>query len=157
MEYLIRTATEEDMPDVLRLIRELAEFEKEPDAVEMTVEVLVESGFGSQPLFTCFVAEYDAKVVGMALVYYRFSTWKGKALYLEDLVVQEDMRGKGIGKALFEKVMTYANNQNAKRVNWVVLDWNTDAVEFYRKSGATIMPEWWQVCMDQEALRRYKG
>ena len=143
------------MPDVLRLIKELATFEKAPEAVEMTVEVLLESGFSENPLFRCFVAEVDEKVVGMALVYFRFSTWKGKALYLEDLVVQEDMRRKGIGEALFTKVMQYANQEDCKRVNWVVLDWNKTAIHFYKNSGATIMPEWWQVMMEEEPLRKF--
>lgn len=143
------------MSDVLRLIRELAAFENEPDEVEMTMEVLEESGFSTNPDFICFVAEVDKRVVGMALVYFRFSTWKGRALYLEDLVVQEDMRGKGIGEALFNRVMQYGNEEGVQRVSWVVLDWNKEAIDFYKKRGATIMPEWWQVTMDKEALRKF--
>ena len=155
MSTTIRRANAQDMPEVLRLIKELAVFEKEPDAVETTVEVLVESGFGDQPQFICFVAEVDTKVVGMALVYFRFSTWKGRALYLEDLVVQEDMRGKGVGLALFNRVMQFGKEEGVKRVNWVVLDWNKEAIAFYKKAGATIKPEWWQVSMGEEVLKNY--
>ena len=155
MQPVIRKARKEDMTDVLRLIRELATFEKEPDAVETTVAVLEASGFGSEPDFICFVAEVDSKVVGMALVYFRFSTWKGRALYLEDLVVQEDMRGKGIGKALFNQVMRFGREKGVKRVSWVVLDWNKDAIEFYKQQGAEIEPEWWQVVMNEEELSKY--
>ncbi len=155
MKPVIRYATPEDMPSVLSLIKELAVFEKEPDAVDVTVDVLLEEGFGDNPKFTCFVAEMDQEIVGMALVYYRFSTWKGKALHLEDLVVREEMRGKGIGEALYRRVMEFALEQDAKRVNWVVLDWNKGAVKFYERSGAEIDKRWWQVAMSQEQVKAY--
>lgn len=155
MELRIRSAKPHDMPSVLQLIIELAVFEKEPDAVEVTTEELVEAGFGDTKQFKCFVAEVENEIVGMALVYFRFSTWKGRTLHLEDLVVKEKMRGKGVGTALYRKVMEYADQEGVKRVNWVVLDWNTPAIKFYEQTGATILSNWWQVEMGQHALKKY--
>ncbi|NND62475.1 MAG: GNAT family N-acetyltransferase [Flavobacteriaceae bacterium] len=155
MNPLIRKASAEDMPQVLELIEELAAFENEPDAVNVTVEVLQKEGFGDSPLFTCFVAEMDSEIVGMALVYFRFSTWKGRALHLEDLVVKESMRGSGIGEALYARVMKYAKDNHCKRVNWVVLDWNEGAIKFYERSGAHIDKSWWHVGMNEEGIRNY--
>lgn len=151
----LRDATKEDMPQVLELIQELAIFEKEPDAVEIDVSVLEEEGFGENPLFTCFVAEVDNEIVGTALIYYRFSTWKGRSLHLEDLIVKEEKRGQGIGEALYKKVMQFAYDQGIKRVAWDVLDWNTPAIKFYERSGATVMKEWYVVHMQEEGLRKY--
>ena len=108
MDIQIRKAAKEDMPAVLDLIVELAVFEKEPDAVKISVNDLIDQGFGKQPQFTCFVAEVDNKIVGMALVYFRFSTWVGTTVHLEDLVVRESMRGKGVGDALYGQVMRFA-------------------------------------------------
>ena len=108
MNIFVRESTPNDMPQVLGLIKELAVFEKRPNAVEVTVETLIKEGFSLNPLFTCFVAEVDQEIVGMALIYYRFSTWKGRSLHLEDLIVKEKMRGSGIGKALYTKVIEYA-------------------------------------------------
>lgn len=155
MKPLIRDAHPEDMPAVLKLIEELAAFEKEPDAVDMTVDILIEGGFSSNPMFQCFIAEMNQEIVGMALVYFRFSTWKGKALHLEDLVVTASMRGKGIGEALYHRVLKYAWDEGAARVNWVVLDWNEGAIKFYERSGAVIDKRWWQVSMDREGLNQY--
>lgn len=155
MELLIRNARKDDMPSVLQLIVELAVFEKEPDAVEISIEDLKKAGFGDSKQFDCFVAEVDMEIVGMALVYFRFSTWKGRTVHLEDLVVKEKMRGKGVGKALYTKVMEFAVKQGVKRVNWVVLDWNTPAIDFYEQTGATILSNWWQVEMGEEALKKF--
>ncbi len=151
----IREATKKDMPEVLELIKELAIFEKEPDAVEITVADLEREGYGENPLFTCFVAEMDAKIVGIALIYYRFSTWKGRTLHLEDLIVKASERSKGIGEALYKRVMQFANDQGLKRVAWDVLDWNTGAIKFYERSGATIMKDWRVVHMDKKSLEEY--
>jgi GNAT superfamily N-acetyltransferase len=155
MELIIRNARKEDMPSVLQLIVELAVFEKEPDAVEVTKEDLEKAGFGDDKQFDCFVAEVDGEIVGMALIYFRFSTWKGRTIHLEDLVVKEKMRGKGVGRALYTEVMEFAVQQGVKRVNWVVLDWNTPAIEFYEQTGATILSNWWQVEMGEEALKKF--
>ncbi len=152
MEYIIRDGIADDMPQVLTLIQELAIFEKEPDAVDITVKDLIEQGFGDKPLFHCFVAETKNEIVGLALVYYRFSTWKGRTVHLEDLIVRESMRGIGIGMGLYKKVMQYAREKNVKRVEWNVLDWNTTAVDFYKRSGAKILEGWQVVQMDEKGL-----
>ncbi|GAA4275255.1 GNAT family N-acetyltransferase [Aquimarina gracilis] len=155
MSYIIRDAVEADMPQVLELIRELAVFEKEPDAVEVTVQELVKEGFGETPLFHCFVAEVDHKIVGIALVYYRFSTWKGRSIHLEDLIVKESMRGTGLGSALYAQVMKYAKAKGVRRVEWVVLDWNQNAIDFYEKSGATLLKDWYLVQMNEEGVHKF--
>lgn len=155
MKEKIREARKEDMPAVLELIQELAAFENEPDAVIITVDTLEKEGFGEQPLFKVFVAEVDGKIEGMALVYYRFSTWKGRTLHLEDLVVREEKRGTGLGNALYKKVIEYARAQDLKRVEWVVLDWNQHAIDFYERSGATILKDWYTVQMDENGITRY--
>ncbi|WP_108867474.1 GNAT family N-acetyltransferase [Aquimarina aquimarini] len=155
MNYVIREAQKQDMPQVLGLIKELADFENEPDAVEVTVEDLVDEGFGEKALFHCIVAEVSEEIVGIALVYYRFSTWKGRTIHLEDLIVKKDMRGSGIGMALYKEVMCYAQEKGVKRVEWVVLDWNTHAVDFYKKSGAEILEDWRVVQMGQTQLHTF--
>lgn len=155
METIIRKGRKEDMPAVLELIKELAAFEKEPDAVVTTVETLEEEGFGENPLFHVFVAEVDGKIEGMALVYYRFSTWKGRTLHLEDLIVREEKRGTGLGNALYRKVIEFAKEQNLKRVEWVVLDWNKHAIDFYERSGANILKDWYTVQMDEDGITKY--
>ncbi|WP_299674723.1 GNAT family N-acetyltransferase [uncultured Dokdonia sp.] len=155
MNYLIRKAQATDMPDVLSLINELAVYEKEPDAVKISVDTLIKNGTGTNPLFTCFVAEHEAKIIGMALVYFRFSTWEGKSLHLEDLIVSDIHRGKGFGKALYNEVMRYAIQQDVNRVEWVVLDWNTPAITFYENSGALLLKDWYLAQMNRERLHNY--
>ena len=144
-----------DMPDVLELIKELATFENEPNAVKVTVEELQEEGFGADPMFTCFVAELTNEIVGMALVYFRFSTWVGRTLHLEDLIVKEKLRGKGVGEALYAKVIHFAHDHGVKRANWMVLGWNEGAKRFYERSGANIMEDWWQVEMDETGIKNF--
>tara|TARA_B100001146_G_scaffold49924_1_gene43375 strand:+ start:864 stop:1340 length:477 start_codon:yes stop_codon:yes gene_type:complete len=155
MEFQVRKATKNDMPSVLKLINELAVYEREPDAVEVTVADLERDGFGDQPLFNCFVAESEDKIIGMALFYNRYSTWKGKTIHLEDLIVNEDYRGKGIGVQLYKKVMQFALEENIKRVEWVVLDWNTPAVNFYKNTGASVFSEWDTVQFDQDSIKKF--
>ncbi|WP_034919871.1 GNAT family N-acetyltransferase [Gillisia sp. CAL575] len=155
MKFTIRKAEKKDLPQILELIQELATFEKEPDAVEIDVKDLEKAGFGADAFYTCFVAEADNKIEGMALVYFRFSTWKGKTVHLEDLVVRQEMRGTGIGSALYKEVIAYALDQGVKRAEWVVLDWNTPAVEFYERSGANVLRDWDTVQMDKNAMRSY--
>jgi GNAT superfamily N-acetyltransferase len=155
MNISVRLSTPVDMPHVLRLIKELAAFEKEPDAVTITEDTLINEGFGKNPLFTCFVAEVEKEIVGMALVYDRFSTWKGRSIHLEDLVVNEKMRGTGVGKALYTKVIKYAAERNVKRLEWVVLDWNKNAIDFYKKSGAVLLKDWYLVQMDENGIKNY--
>src|SRR5690606_9606308 len=151
----VREALKKDMPQVLELIKELAIFEKEPDAVEVTVQDLERDGFGNNPLFTCFIAEHDEEIVSTALVYFRFSTWKGRTLHLEDLIVKEEKRGKRIGEALYKQVMQIAYNRGLKRVAWDVLDWNTGAIRFYERSGANIVKDWRVVHMDEKGLKNF--
>lgn len=151
----VRPARNDDFPRVLELITELAIFEKEPDAVEVTIEELQKHAASNPPLFTCFVGEYDGNIEGIALCYPRFSTWKGKTIHLEDLIVTEKMRGKGLGKALYDRVLTHAQEQKVRRVEWVVLEWNKNAVEFYESTGATIVPGWHLAQMDGRSLAEY--
>lgn len=151
----IRKGNPEDMKAVLGLIQELAEFEKEPNAVLITVDDLIRDGFSETPLFHVFVAELDSEIVGIALYYYRYSTWKGKTIHLEDLVVKEKMRGTGLGYALYSEIIKQGQKDNVRRIEWNVLDWNTPAVKFYEKSGAKILDDWRVVQMDQEAINYF--
>ena len=152
MNVVVRKANKEDMPEVLELIKELAVYEKQPNAVQIDVDTLVAEGFGDQPLFTCFVSLLEGQIVGMAVCYFRFSTWKGRTVHLEDLIVKASKRGQGVGMALYKKVMEYAASFNVKRVEWVVLGWNTPAIKFYEKTGATILKDWYVAQLDQEGL-----
>src|SRR3954468_21018596 len=149
----IRKGNPEDMKAVLELIQELAIFEKEPEAVVITEEDLIRDGFGEKPLFNVFVAEIEnekqqKEIVGIALYYYRYSTWKGKTIHLEDLIVKEKMRGTGLGSALYAKIIEQGKIDKVRRVEWNVLDWNTPAIDFYIKSGARILRDWRVVQMD---------
>ncbi|MCM5664255.1 GNAT family N-acetyltransferase [Galbibacter mesophilus] len=155
MEYTIRRAVKEDMKQVLELIQELADFEKEPDAVEVTETDLITDGFGEKPLFSCFVAEVNNRIEGMALYYNRYSTWKGKTIHLEDLVVRKSSRGSGLGSALFAEVIKQGHKDGVKRIEWVVLNWNTPAVEFYKKNGALILSDWDTVQLDEEGIKKF--
>ncbi|QYJ68729.1 GNAT family N-acetyltransferase [Flavobacterium litorale] len=151
----IRKGTPKDMPSVLELIKELAHFEKEPDAVVVTANDLVRDGFGTTPLFNTLVAEQDNEIIGMALFYNRYSTWKGKTIHLEDLIVKENKRGTGAGSALYKAVINFAKTQGVKRVEWVVLDWNQHAIDFYKRSGATVFNNWHTVQMDEEGIAKF--
>ncbi|SEA13783.1 GNAT family N-acetyltransferase [Bizionia paragorgiae] len=155
MSYNIRLAKKGDMTAVLDLINELAVYEKEPDAVEVTVKDLERDGFGKHPKFTCFVAESGARIVGIALVYMRFSTWKGDVLHLEDLIVSEQMRGTGLGTALLDEVVKYGDQLGVKRISWEVLDWNEPAINFYEKKGANVMRDWDVVHLNENAIKAY--
>ena len=155
MDYTIRDAVVEDMPYVLDLIKELARFEKEADAVEVTVEDLVRDGYGENVMFHCFVAESSGEIVGMALVYNRYSTWKGPIIHLEDLVVSEAMRGSGLGTALLDAVVAYGAKIGVKRINWEVLDWNEQAIAFYEKKGAKVLRDWDVVQLDEKGIQNY--
>ncbi|WP_410548826.1 GNAT family N-acetyltransferase [Aureivirga sp. CE67] len=152
---IIREGQKEDMPAVLELIRELAVFEKEPEAVVITAEDLVKDGFSENPLFNTFVALEGDDIIGAALFYPRYSTWKGKTIHLEDLIVRESKRKFGVGKKLYNKVLEYAKNEGVRRVEWVVLDWNQNAIDFYEKSGATVFDDWKTVQMDENGLKNY--
>lgn len=152
---ILRKGVPADMKGVLALIKELAVFEKEPDAVVITEQDLISDGFGENPLFSVFVAEKESKIVGIALYYYRYSTWKGKTIHLEDLVVKESMRGTGLGKALYTAVIEQGKAEGVRRIEWNVLDWNTPAIKFYENSGAKILEDWRVVQMDENAITNY--
>ena len=152
---MIREARPDDAAAMLSLIRELAVYENEPDAVLIDEQTLVREGFGQRPLFKCFVAEQEGEVVGIALVYFRFSTWAGKGLYLEDLIVTEKMRGRGLGKQLLDRVIRYGYEEGVRRIDWVVLDWNESAIEFYKGVGANLLTDWYIAQMDRTAISNY--
>lgn len=155
MTFTIRLSQKRDMPEVLRLVQELAIYEKEGDAVEVTVDDLVRDGFGDRKLFHCFIGEADGKIVGMALIYERYSTWKGPVIHLEDLIVTKRMRGSGLGSALLAEVVKYGRRLGVKRICWEVLDWNEPAIKFYESKGANVMRDWDIVQLDETGIKNF--
>ena len=141
-DILIRRALQSDCPRILELIQELAVFEKAPDEVTVTLHHFEESGFGEKPVWWAFVAELDGQVQAFALYYIRYSTWKGQRMYLEDLLVTEAMRGKGIGTKLFAELIKEAKAKQLSGIVWQVLEWNEPAIKFYKKLNASLDPEW---------------
>ncbi len=142
MEITTRRAVKEDCPRLLELITELAIYEKAPNDVTVTLEHFTESGFGNKPVWWAFVAEEDGFIHGFALYYIRYSTWKGQAMYLEDIIVTEAMRGKKIGKLLFDRLIEEAKERKFNRIIWQVLKWNEPAINFYKKYNAELDGEW---------------
>jgi GNAT superfamily N-acetyltransferase len=155
MSFIIRRGLEEDMQAVHNLIMELAIFEKEPDAVDITVDDLINDGFSDNPRFKIFVAEENETIIGIALFYERYSTWKGKTIHLEDLIVTKSRQKIGAGKALYTAVLNYAYENDFNRVAWEVIDWNTNAIEFYKSTGATYLNDWSVVQMNKENLSKF--
>jgi|TARA_B110000914_G_scaffold127919_1_gene111578 GNAT superfamily N-acetyltransferase len=155
MNFNIRLGEKKDMPSVLDLIIELAVFEKEPDAVEITLADLVRDGFSEKSMFKVFVAEQDNEIIGIALFYERYSTWKGRTIHLEDLIVTKNKQKIGAGKALYSAVLKYAYDNNFNRVSWEVIDWNTNAIDFYKSTGATYLNDWSVVQMNKENLEKF--
>lgn len=155
MDFKIRLGQKEDMQAVFNLITELAVFEKEPDAVEITVTDLVRDGFSETPKFKVFVAEQEHNIIGIALFYERFSTWKGRTIHLEDLIVTKSKQKIGAGKALYTAVLKHAYDNNFNRVAWEVIDWNTNAIDFYKSTGATYLNDWSVVQMNKENLAKF--
>jgi GNAT superfamily N-acetyltransferase len=153
-DVLIRRAIKSDMKNVLALVQELADYEKASDEVIVTVADLERDGFGEKPLFGCFVAEKNGTVIGISLYYWRYSTWKGKRLYLEDIVVRESERGKGAGKLLFDRTMQEAVDENCSGMLWQVLDWNEPALNFYGKYKARIADDWLNVSLEASEIRK---
>ena len=143
MDIRIRKAVREDCERLLELVKELATYEKAPEEVTVSLDHFEESGFGEQPVWWAFVAEVDGAVEGFALYYIRYSTWKGQRLYLEDLIVTEKMRGKGLGKMLFDALIRETKEKQFSGMVWQVLDWNEPAINFYKKYyNASLDPEW---------------
>ncbi|HWR32843.1 MAG TPA: GNAT family N-acetyltransferase [Chitinophagaceae bacterium] len=149
MEIKIRRAVKEDCPRLLELIKELAVYEKAPDDVTVTLEHFTESGFGKNPVWWAFVAASpnpskggEEEILGFALYYVRYSTWKGQAMYLEDIIVTEKARGKGIGKLLMDRLIVEAREKKFNRIIWQVLEWNEPAINFYKKYNAEFDGEW---------------
>jgi len=138
----IRRAVKDDCPRLLELVQELATYERAPGEVTVTLDHFTESGFGKHPVWWAFVAEVDNRVVGFALYYIRYSTWKGQAMYLEDILITNEMRGKGIGKLLFDKLIEEAREKKFNRIIWQVLDWNEPAINFYKKYNADFDGSW---------------
>lgn len=139
---LIRKGVPEDLPQALNLIQELALFENAPQEVVTTIAQMQEDGFGENPVFRMIVAELDGELVGLAIYFLKYSTWKGKGVYLDDLIVKESFRKHGIGKMLFNAVVEDSVALNAKQLHWQVLDWNENAINFYKKYKATFDNEW---------------
>lgn len=155
-DFTIREANKEDMPQVLELIKELAAYENASKEVEIKVEDLEKEGF-DEGNFKCFVADVNGKLAGMALVYFRFSTWKGRTVHLEDLIVRESMRGTGLGGALYRRVVQYGHENGVRRVEWVVSEGNENAIEFYENTGADVKKNWFTVHMDETVIRKNIG
>jgi GNAT superfamily N-acetyltransferase len=152
MDIQLRYAVKEDCPRLLELIVELAVYEKMPDEVTVKLSEFVEAGFGELPVWKAFVAEQGNKIIGFALYYTRYSTWKGCRLYLEDFIVTEEFRGKGAGKLLFERVMKEAKEKNYNGMSWQVLDWNEPALNFYRKYESQFEGGWLNASFSKEQL-----
>jgi GNAT superfamily N-acetyltransferase len=154
MATTIRPATRADIPQILKFIRALAAYERAPEAVTATEAGLERDGFGPNPFYFCLMAEYEDRAAGFALYFFNYSTWLGRpGIYLEDLFVEPELRGLGIGKALLQRVAAIAVEKGCQRFEWAVLDWNTPAIEFYRAMGAEFMDEWRIVRLSGEALK----
>jgi GNAT superfamily N-acetyltransferase len=155
MNLTIRTGLKKDLPQTLALIKELAEYEKAPQEVAVTIEEMERDGFGDNPLFRFFIAETEGKIVGIALYYIKYSTWKGKCVFLEDLIVTEEYRKYGIGKKLFDEVVKIAKETKARRMEWQVLEWNEPAINFYKKLNANLDGEWLNGKLIDEQIQNY--
>jgi GNAT superfamily N-acetyltransferase len=155
---MIRTATAADVPQILAFIRALAAYERAPDAVSASEAGLLRDGFGPNPVYYCLIADHDGQPAGFALYFFNYSTWLGRpGIYLEDIFVQPEFRGRGIGKALLQQVAASAVQKGCPRLQWEVLDWNTPAIDFYRAMGAEFLDEWRNVRVSGDALERLAG
>lgn len=148
MTISIRRGTAADVPAMMELVRELALYEKAPNEVTNTEERMLAEGFGENPVFGSFVAEVDGKTVGISIYYYRYSTWKGKRMYLEDLIVTESMRGTGLGKMLFDATIEEGKATGCSGMMWQVLDWNEPSIKFYKRYGTRFDGEWLNCHLD---------
>lgn len=150
----IRKGTPRDIPAMMRLVRELADYEKALHEVENTEARMLEDGFGANPIYGLIVAESEGEIVGISVYYFRYSTWKGKRLYLEDIVVSEAQRGKGIGKLLFDATMRASIETNCNGMMWQVLDWNEPAINFYKKYEAAFDNEWINCSLSRKQIEK---
>jgi GNAT superfamily N-acetyltransferase len=158
MAITIRLATRADIPQILAFIHALAVYEREPEAVKATAAGLERDGFGPNPFYYCLIAEQDGRPAGFALYFFNYSTWVGRpGIYLEDLFVEPEFRGLGIGKALLQRVAAIAIEKGCQRLQWQVLGWNTPAIEFYRAMGGEFLDEWRNVRVNEIALKRLAG
>lgn len=155
MAITIRKGLKEDLHHVLDMIQELAEYEKAPNEVTVTLQELEKDGFGNNPLFEFFLAFENEAVAGMVFYFYSYSTWKGKCIYLEDIIVKNEFRGKNIGKLLFEAVIKVSKEYGASRMQWQVLDWNEPAINFYRKFNADLDSTWINCKLTKEQIQNY--
>lgn len=153
-EIKVRKGTIQDLPRVLELVKELALYERAPEQVSNTVAMMEADGFGPNPIYGLYVAERGGIIVGISVFYYRYSTWKGRRLYLEDIIVTEKERGNGIGKQLFEVTMKRALDDQCTGMMWQVLDWNEPAINFYKKYGATLDGEWVDCTLEADQIRQ---
>jgi GNAT superfamily N-acetyltransferase len=144
-----------DCDAVFQLIRELAQYEKLPHEVEIDAIQLEKDGFGATPLYGAIVAEFDGRIIGLALYYFRYSTWKGKRLYLEDLIVKEEYRRMGVGKSLFEKTMELSLSLGCNGMTWAVLDWNEPAIQFYKKFNSNFDSTWILTNLSRKQIETY--
>lgn len=151
----IRVAKKQDCPRLLELVNELALFERAPEEVTVTLQEFEDAGFGTKPVWKAYVAEADGIIVAMALYYVRYSTWKGCRLFLEDLIVTEEYRGKGIGKSLFDRIIVEAKELGFSGMVWQVLDWNEPALNFYKKYEASLEAGWLNASLSKEQLSKY--
>ena len=152
---VLRVARREDCPRLMELVHELALYEKAPEEVTVTLQAFEDAGFGPNPVWKAFVAEIDGQIAGFAIYYIRYSTWKGCRLYLEDLIVTEEYRGKGLGKLLFNQLIAEARELGFSGMVWQVLDWNEPALNFYKKYEANIEPGWLNASLSREQLLNY--
>ncbi|MDR3694906.1 GNAT family N-acetyltransferase [Mucilaginibacter sp.] len=156
MNIQLRIAKKEDCPRLLELVKELALFERAPEEVTVTLQEFEDAGFGEKPVWKAFVAEVDGFIVAFAVYYVRYSTWKGCRMYLEDLIVTEEMRGKGVGKLLFDRLIVEAKEMGFNGMSWQVLDWNEPAIGFYKKYDAGIEAGWLNGALSREQLLNFE-
>ncbi len=156
MTISVRKGLKSDLSAALGLIKELALYEKAPDEVIVTIEDMGRDGFGENPVFNFFVAELDRKIVGISLYYVKYSTWKGKCIFLEDIIVTEQYRKHGIGKKLFDEVVKVSKELNVQRLEWQVLDWNEPAIRFYEKINSNLDKEWINCKLTKEQILKYQ-
>ena len=157
MNITVRTGRKEDVPAVLELIKELALFEKAPHEVTNTVEDMIRDGFGNEPVYRLLIAEADGVIAGIAIFFIKYSTWKGKGVYLDDIVVKEELRGKGIGGKLFSAVIEESMKLEAKQLHWQVLDWNEPAIGFYKKYDAALDIEWINCKLTEQQIKNFNN